>query len=129
MAPIVKPAATSDPVPSLDIGRPVMAKAVPRGPSAGRAWSAAIKDALIRHYGSLQAAAFALGQYDPSQLSRDLTDGKFKLERLDCCDETAQAAISAIVADALKARDPKARVRWLIRESRRLLDELAEAVA
>jgi hypothetical protein len=129
MAPIVRPPPASDPVRTLDLGRPVMAQAVLRGPLAGRAWSAAIKHALIRHYGSLKAAAFALGQIDPSQLSRDLDDGKFKLERLDCCDETAQAAISAIVADALAARDPKARVRWLIRESRRLLDELAEAVA
>jgi hypothetical protein len=106
-----------------------MAKAVHVSPSAGRAWSAATKDALIRHYGSLKAAAFAMGAYDPAQLSRDLTAGKFKSERLDLCDDAARAFISTAVADALAQRDPKARVQRLIRESRRILDELAEAVA
>jgi hypothetical protein len=99
------------------------------GPSAGRAWSAATKDALIRHFGSLKAAAISMGNYDPSQLTRDLDTGKFKSERLDLCDDAAKAFISTAVADALADRDPKARVRRLIRESRRLLDELAEAVA
>lgn len=128
MAPSITPPPSSVPVPSLDVGRPRMATAVHRGPLHGRAWSLATKDALIRHFGSLKAAAFAMGEYDPAQLSRDLTDGKFKSERLDLCDEEAKAFISTAVADTLASRDPKARVRRLIREGRRILDELAEAV-
>lgn len=120
---------SSAPVPSMDVGRPRMAKAVLRGPSEGRAWTAATKDALIRYYGSLKAAAIEMGKCDPSQLSRDLDNGKFKSERLDLCDEDAQAFISTSVADTLAGRDPKSRVRRLIQEGRRILDELAEAVA
>lgn len=127
----------SVPVPSrdgdrsrLDVGRPVMARAVHSGPSAGeRAWSRATKDALIRYYGSLKAAAIAMGNYDSSQLSRDLDTGKFRSERLDLCDEEAKAYVSQTVAQTLASRDPKARVRRLIAESRRLLDELADAIA
>lgn len=107
-----------------------MAKAVHRSPSAGeRAWSRATKDALIRHFGSLKAAAIEMGNYDPSQLSRDLDTGKFRSERLDVLDEEAKAFISQTVAESLAPRDPKARVRRLIREQRRLLDELAEEIA
>lgn len=120
----------SVPVPSLDDLRPRMAKAVQSRPSAGeRTWSRATKDALIRYYGSLKAAAIAMGDYDPSQLSRDLDTGKFRSERLDLCDEEAKAFVSRTVAESLASRDPKARVRRLIQESRRLLDELAEAIA
>lgn len=102
-----------------------MAKAVLSGPSAGRAWSAATKDALIRYFGSLKSAAITMGNYDASQLTRDLDSGKFKSERLDLCDDAAKAFISTAVAETLAARDPKARVRSLIREGRRILDELA----
>jgi hypothetical protein len=124
----------------MDVGRPRMAKAVERkrvqesavhrSPSkTDRAWSRATKDALIRHFGSLKAAAISMGNYDASQLSRDLDGGKFRAERLDLLTAEDHASISTAVADALANRDPKARVRRLIREGRRILDELAEAVA
>lgn len=111
-----------------DVAQPRGAAPVQRGPSAGRAWSAATKDALIRHFGSLKAAAIAMGNYDASQLTRDLDSGKFKSERLDLCDDTAKAFISSAVAETLAGRDPKARVQQLIRQVRRDLDELAEAL-
>lgn len=106
-----------------------MAKAVLCGPSDRLAWSAVLKDALDRHYGSLKAAAYAMGQYDPSQLTRDLDTGKFKQERLELCDAHAKAAIAFALYQAFADVSPKARIQRLIRESRRLLDELAEASA
>lgn len=128
MARSIDPSSESALVPSLDVGRPRMAKAVLSSPSAGRAWSRATKAALIRHFGTLKAAAITMGNIDASQLSRDLDTGKFKSERLDLLDAEANAFISTAVADALADRDPKARVRRLIREGRRILDELAEAL-
>jgi hypothetical protein len=106
-----------------------MAKAVLPSPSAGRAWSTATKDALIRRFGTLKAAAISMGNIDASQLSRDLDTGKFKSERLDLLQPDDNAFISTAVADTLADRDPKARVRRLIRQVRRDIDELAEAVA
>jgi hypothetical protein len=111
-----------------DLARSSGAPPVLSSPSAGRAWSAAMKDALIRHFGTLKAAAITMGNIDASQLSRDLDTGKFKSERLDLLTPEDHAVISTAVADALADRDPKARVRRLIREGRRILDELAEAV-
>jgi hypothetical protein len=104
--------------------------------SAGRAsqarsilMTAVVKDALLRHYGSFKCAAISMGNMDEGQLSRELDSGKFKFERLELCDDDAKAFICRALAEAFGHSDPKARVRLLIRESRRLLDELAEAVA
>lgn len=128
MAPTIRQPPVSTPVPTLDVGRPHMAKAVLSSPLEGRAWSRATKAALIRHFGTLKAAAITMGNIDASQLSRDLDTGKFKSERLDLLTPEDNAVISTAVADALADRDPKARVRRLIREGRRILDELAEAL-
>lgn len=116
-------------VQTLDPHRPRTAPAVQRRPSDGLEWSAVIKDALTRHYGSLKAAAIAMNDYDQSQLTRDLDTGKFKQERLECCDDAAKAFISAALYEAFGNADPKARVLRLIREGRRILDELSEAIA
>jgi hypothetical protein len=125
----INAATSSSPVPSVDDIRPRMAKAVHRGPSARLAWSAVVKDALLRHYGSLKCAAITMGDYDPSQLTRDLDTGKFKFERLELCDDEAKAFIAAAIYEAFGDADPKSRIQRLIREGRRILDELAEAVA
>lgn len=124
----VATARQSDPVRSLDQIRPRMAKAVHRGPSTGSAWSAVVKDALLRHYGSLKAAAIEMGDMDASQLTRDLDTGKFRSERLEMCDAAAKAFIAAALFEAFGAGSPQARIQRLIREGRRILDELAEAV-
>jgi hypothetical protein len=122
---------SSPPVPSMDVGRPRMAHAVQRGPSDRLVWSAVLKDALDRHYGSLKAAAYAMGQYDPSQLTRDLETGKFKQERLELCDDAAKAAIASALYAAFGDADPKAQRRRLWRNLHRAIEELeiAEAVA
>ena len=113
----------------MDVGRPRMAKAVQRSPVPRLVWSAVLKDALDRHYGSLKAAAYAMGDYDPSQLTRDLDTGKFKQERLELCDEQAKAAIARALYEAFAGVDPIARRRRLFRNVRRAIDELEEAEA
>jgi len=88
-----------------------------------------VKDALLRHYGSFKAAAYFMGEMDQGQLTRDLDSGKFKFERLELCDLAAKASVCRALAEAFGNTDPKARVHRLIRQIRRDLDELAEAVA
>ncbi len=79
--------------------------------------------------GNARAAAIDM-QIHEGHLSRSLKDGTLRLEQL----ETLGPAFAAKFGQELVERfgplvDPKARVLRLIRESRRLLDELAEAVA
>ena len=102
---------------------------VPSSQARSIAMSMVVKDALLRHYGSFKAAAISMGEMDQGQLTRDLDSGKFKFERLELCDPDAKAFVCRALAEAFSASDPKARIIRLIRESRRLLDELAEAVA
>lgn len=99
------------------------------GQAPSIAMSMVVKDALLRHYGSFKAAAISMGEMDQGQLTRDLDSGKFKFERLELCDVDAKAFICRALADAFGNTDPKARVQRLIRQVRRDLDELAEAVA
>lgn len=117
-------------VQTLDAVRPVPAKASLGSPAPSIAMTSVVKEALTTHYVKLENAARAMGNMDPSQLSRDLRTGAFKFERLDALDQDGKAAVT----DALQLAfghpdDPKARVHRLIREGRRILDELAEAVA
>jgi hypothetical protein len=91
--------------------------------------TAVVKDALLRHYGSFKAAAITMGEMDQGQLARDLDSGKFKFERLELCDAVAKGFIAAALYEAFGHVDPKERVRRLIRNAHRAIDELAEAVA
>ena len=99
------------------------------GQAPSIAMSMIVKDALLRHYGSFKAAAYFMGEMDQGQLTRDLDSGKFKFERLELCDLAAKASVCRALAEAFGNTDPKARVHRLIRQIRRDLDELAEAVA
>jgi hypothetical protein len=99
------------------------------GQAPSIAMSMIVKDALLRHYGSFKAAAFAMGQMDQAQLTRDLDTGKFKFERLELCDLDAKASVCRALAAAFGNTDPRARRDRLIRNARRALDELAEDVA
>ena len=119
-------AAASTPVHSLDDVRTRPAKAALGSPSLSIASCAVVKEALIRHYGSLKAAAITMS-YDPSQLTRDLERGDFKLQRLDR-DEDARADVAIALHDAFGNPDPKAKVQRLIRAAHRSLEELAEAL-
>ena len=88
-----------------------------------------VKDALLRHYGSFKAAAYYMGEMDQGQLTRDLDSGKFKFERLELCDLAAKASVCRALAEHFGNTDPKARVQRLLRELRRAVEDLAEAVA
>lgn len=88
-----------------------------------------VKDALLRYYGSFKAAAYAMGQMDQAQLTRDLDSGKFKFERLELCDVAAKAAVCRALNEHFGNADPKARIQRLLRELRRAVEEVAEAVA
>lgn len=97
-------------------------------PSPSIAWTTVVKDAMVRHYGSMKAAAISL-RMDESQLIRELRTGDFKLEKLERADDDARACIAAALHETYGEADPKAQARRLIREARQRLDELAEVVA
>ena len=86
-----------------------------------------VKDALIRHFGSLKAAGIAL-QYDLGQLSRDLQSGDFKFRRLE--GHADSDAIKRLITQGMLLNhgpdDPKTRRRRVIRDLRARIDELAE---
>ena len=110
---------------TVDRDRPAPASsAAPCQPSS-IALTAVVKDALIRHYGSLKAAAISL-EYDLGQLSRDLSSGDFKLRRLEL-DQAAKAFVACALSEAYTV-SPQARAQHTIRTLRSLLDELAQAV-
>lgn len=89
---------------------------------------AIVKDVLIRHFGSLKAAAITFGM-DQGQLSRELDTGDFKLlKRLDGHDDL-KLAIARAMVEAFDDHDPKARTRRLLRDVRQRLDDLAEVIA
>lgn len=118
-------AARSLPVRTTDGLGPGQAKAGLRSDRIGLSLIAVTKDAVIRHYGSVKAAAISLS-VDPSLMMREFDAGKF--HRLDKADDETKAAIAQALSEAFGAGDPKARVQRLIREGRRVLDELAEAL-
>lgn len=91
------------------------------------AMTAVVKDALLRHYGSLKAAALSL-QMDQGQLTRELQSGDFKFAKLER-DPAAKAVIAQALYEAFGQDTPRLRVLRLIREARRVFDELAEVMA
>lgn len=79
--------------------------------------------------GNARAAAIDI-QIHEGHLSRSLKDGTIRLEQLECLGPAFAAKFGAELVERFgRDLDPKDRVRRLIRESRRLLDELADAVA
>jgi len=107
---------------------PTLAKGAASGPRQSTAMTAVIKDALIRHYGKLEVAARLMGNMDKSQLSRDLSTGHFRFERLELLDDAGKAFISKALFETFTATDPKTRAAQLVREAHRILDELAEVL-
>lgn len=133
MPPILRPDDRSALVQNMDTARPNPAKAsLDRvdSPSQSIAMTSVVKEALTAHYVKLENAARAMGNMDPSQLSRDLKSGAFKFERLDALDQDGKAAVTGALHAAFgQPTDPKACARRLIRSIRRDLEDLAEAVA
>lgn len=113
---------------SVDRVRPREAAAAANGQRRSIALTAVVKDALIRHYGSLKAAAISL-EMDQGQLTRELQTGDFKLLRRLEGNDDVKMLIARAMYEAFGDDDPKARRRQLIREVRQRLDELADAEA
>lgn len=128
----VSSARRSDPVGNLDAIRPTAAKAGLRSDGIGPSLTACVKDAVLRHYGSVKAAAFSLGEgakqhpLDPSLMMREFDAGKF--HRLEHADDEAKAAIARAMQEQFGNGDPRARQRRAIRDALRAIHELAEAV-
>lgn len=117
---------------SLDTIRPEPAKAgLQRTASdrVGPSFNEVVKHAVIGHYGSVKAAAYALGDVDPSLMRREFDEGKFG--RLSAAAD--HDALQASIADAMRAAygtlDPKRRARQALMAIRQRCDELEEAIA
>jgi hypothetical protein len=94
------------------------------------ALTAVVKDALLRHYGSLKAAAITMGEMDQGQLTRELDSGKLNLARLELLDDAGKAEVAKRLHEAFMAalESPQAHAQRVIREARQKLDELADYV-
>lgn len=91
--------------------------------------AAVVKDALLRRYGSLKAAAIEL-TIDQGQLTRNLEAGTFRLGRLDALDEAAKALIGNALAAAFgRPHDPIAIARQLLHEAKQRIDEAEAMIA
>lgn len=115
----------SDPVRSLDNIRPPALKADTKR-SDGRTVTQIMSAAVIKHYGSVKAAAISL-RVDPSLMQREFDAGKFG--RLDDADEETKAAIAEALKTAFPGSDPKAIARRMLREARQRIDEAMEQIA
>jgi hypothetical protein len=131
MARSVDQARVSDPARTLDSIRPTPAKAGLRSDALGQppdrvglAIGSVVAEAVVQHYGSVKAAAISLGK-DPSQLMRELKAGNVaSLDR----DPEAKAFVAERLRDAFAEHDPQVRKARLIRDIRRSLDALVEAL-
>jgi hypothetical protein len=85
-------------------------------------------DAIRATSGNARAAAIDLDVHE-GHLSRQLKDGTLRLEQLEVLGPTFAAEFGAELVERFGPSDPKARARRLIQEGRRILDELADAVA
>lgn len=128
----------------LDGVRPQMAKAVlsgqgaigtspdrsPSVQSSPFALTAIVRDALLRSYGSLKAAAITMGEMDQAQLTRELDSGKLNLARLELLDDAGKAELSRQLIQVFGAQleDPKARARRLCDEMTMLVNELRQFI-
>lgn len=130
MSPTVSARVRSTEDKALDSVRPQMAKASLAVNAGQFALTAVVKDALLRHYGSLKAAAITMGEMDQGQLTRELDTGKLNLARLELLDDAGKAEVAKRLHDAFIAslEDPHARARRIIRETRQKLDELDDYV-
>lgn len=117
------------PVNSLDSVRPRALKHGAVSQPLSVRTTEVVKEALMRHYGSLKCAALSMKPpMDEGQMSRELGSGKFRLETLDRLDEEGRAFVAETLHKALGDPDPKARAQRLIRDVRARLDELAEVI-
>lgn len=103
-----------------------MAKAVLSSDRVGLPFRQVQGDAVVRFYGSVKAAAFALGEVDPSLMQREFREGKFAR-----FDEHANEAAKAFVANALAEafgtlQTREARIQQLRRAIEDQLNEMTQ---
>lgn len=122
----VRQSSLSTEVKPLDRVRPSMAKATLAVNASQFALTAVVKDALIRHYGSLKAAAITMGEMDQGQLTRELDSGKLNLARLELLDELGKAEVAARLHAAFHTalETPQARAQRLLKDAKQKLEEL-----
>lgn len=122
----ISTAQPSDPVSSSDFPRPTPAKAGLRSDGIGLPFHQVMKDAVIRYYGSVKAAALSL-EVDPSLMMREFDAGKFG--RLEKADAEAKAFIAAAMQDAYGVlASPKARGFQLLREIDQRIAEIRQLI-
>lgn len=135
MSSTVGSARQSDLVGSLDTVRPSAARAglhpthrsdLVRS-SDGLGLEDVIQAALLKHYGSVKAAAISLNNVDPSLMQRELEAGK--IARVNEADAAAKAAIAAAIYRVFgRLEDPKACARRSIRDIEERLGTLKQFV-
>ena len=119
-------AARSAEVNPLDGVRPRMAKADLDGQSLSREMTSIVRDALVRHFGSLKAAAIDM-QIDPGQLTRELDGGKLNLARLAKCGAAFLLKFGELMVEhAQPLSTPKARGMQMVREIETKCQELRQ---
>lgn len=109
-----------------------MAKAELDSQSLSNEMTGLVRDALVRHFGSLKAAAIEMGM-DQGQLTREMDAGKLNLARLTKCGPAFLLKFGQLMVEhAQPLSTPKARVRHqlrLIRESLAEIDQYLEHIA
>lgn len=126
----------SDPVRTLENIRPRMAQAdlersdlVGSSDQFGLTYGAVAREAVVKHYGSVKAAAISLGNVDPSLMVRELEGGKF--QRLEHAQDAAR--LKAAVSEALyKAftplTDPKDAARQMCDQVQALVNGIRQFI-
>jgi hypothetical protein len=93
-----------------------MAKADVRSQSQSIAMTGIVRDALVRHFGSLKAAALEM-EIDQAQLHRQLESGTLNVARLAKCGDAFAGKFAALLAEhAAAVVNPKVRGFQLLRE-------------
>lgn len=117
---------------SLDRMRPQMAKAAIDSQLLSIELGGIVRDALVRHFGSLKAAAIEMGM-DQGQLTRELDAGKLNLARLEKCGAAFMLRFGQLMVEhAQPLSSPKARAKELIRQRQRIdaeFEQLLEHIA
>lgn len=85
-----------------------------------------MKQAVLKHYGSVKEAAYALGEVDPSLMMREFDAGKFA--RVNEGDDDLLGAIAHALMAAFGRCDPKAMALRELREAKERLDRAMNIV-
>lgn len=104
----------------LDRVRPQMAKAALDSQLLSIELGGVVRDALVRHFGSLKAAAIEMGM-DQGQLTRELDAGKLNLARIEKCGAAFMLKLGALIVEhSQPIATPKARYQDLLHRRRKL---------